>query len=719
MTVPSIAHHRLPVDDDNELLDIRAIARVVHKRRKWIAIVCATTILLTTIAYLLTKPRYVAAASMVVERQADEVIPVESDTPVLATDSPTVDTVVQILKSPVIAGRVVDALKLTDQPEFNPDLGNPDAAAQSRTAARERAIRILGGSLGVKREGISYAIGVQYTSRNPETAAAVANAVIDQYLANNIESEARTTRQGAQQLETRLEELRGEVLAAEAEVARYRAEQGLFAVSDVSSITQQELSVLNTQLAEAKALEAAANARLSASRSQNARGMSADSLNEALRSEVVTGLRTQRAQLSAEVADASSRYGPLHPNYIKTREQLEDIDRQINAEVNRVVASLISEARVAQGRTGSIAASLGGIERRLATDTKASVRLSELERNAQSARELYQSLLDEYKKNVARQGTENSGAKSISRAAVPVVPVSPNPLLFAAIAAVAALGLSALVVAATEFFQRGIQTTGGIEKKLNIRALVSMPELGSLPGSSGSGFSPPDFLLEHPDSQFAEAVRALRTSLIAVTGRANMQVLCVASALPGEGKTTTAMCLARSAAQAGISTIVVDCNSRGHALLPALSGQAQFGVSDILQGRCSLDQAIVKDSQSGASFLAQASDHNNSRDLMASEEMAALIERLRERFSLVILDTAPMLSAAEAGGIAALADGVVFLVQWEKTPAKAARIALSQLQALGANVTGVSLSRVDVARQSKLGFNDAGDYSGQFRQSYA
>lgn len=452
MNVPPLPPRPRPADDD-ELLDLRAIGRSVREHKIPIIIAFAAAFLLAAIAYFLTSPRYVATASMVVERQTDELVTVEGDAPALATDSPTVDTAVQVLKSPLIAGRVVDSLKLTSQPEFNPELlvsgSPPQATAAQKTAARERAIRILGGSLGVDREGISYAIGVQYASENPKMAAAIPNAVIDQYLASNIEGEAGTTRRSAQLLETRLEELRAEVLAAEGEVANYRASRGLFAVSDVSSITQQELSGLNSQLADAKAQQATANARFSA-----ARGRSGANLDEALKSEVITALRTRRAQLTAEVSDAGSRYGPLHPNYVKTQDQLADIDRQINAEVGRVVASLANEARVAQGRTGSIAASLGGVEGRLATDTKAAVRLSELERNAQSARELYQIFLDEYKKTVATLGAENSGAKAISRAAIPVAPVSPNPWLYAAIALLAGFAASLAILFVTNLREK-------------------------------------------------------------------------------------------------------------------------------------------------------------------------------------------------------------------------------------------------------------------------
>ncbi len=725
MTDTPLPLDRFIVEEGNELIDLRAIGRAFRKHIIPVALVSALVIIATALVYFMTTPSYLATATMVVERQAQEVVPVDGDTPALTTDSPTVDTAVEILQSPFIAGRVVDALKLVENPEFNPVLLKtgvqlPKSSDQEQVA-RDRAIRILGGSLTVQREGASYAIAVRYVSENPKMAANIANAAIDEYLLTRVEGEQGATQRNTDLLETRLEELRGEVLAAEEQVAGYRSDEGLFAATDVSSITQQELSVLNTQLAEARAAEAAANSRLSTAQSQMSQGLSGESLGAALESEVVGALRAQRAVASAEVANLTTRYGPRHPSLIKAQSQLADIDVQISAEVGRIVASLKTEASAARGRTSSIASSIAGLQNRLAVDSDASVRLSELERNAASARELYQGFLDRYKGSVARQGTETSGAKEVSRAAIPVAPISPNPLLFVAIALLAAAASSSAVVAGREFLESGLRTAEAVEQRLKVNALGSIPEIGSLPEvrkSDDRNPWPPQFLIDHPKSAFAEAFRALKTTIAMAPGRHQTKIISVTSALPGEGKTSSAICLANAAARSGIRTLLVDCDSRRQASSRSLAKSISYGLTDVLNGESTLSQAIVHDEDSGVYFLGQKPDEDTPFDLMGSEIMSDLLKQLRGQFQFVVLDTAPVLPVAESRMLAALADIVVFLVQWKKTPAKAAEIALHQLDDVGANIAGVVLSRVDVIEQARTGFGDAGLYFKRYKEYY-
>jgi uncharacterized protein involved in exopolysaccharide biosynthesis len=235
------------------------------------------------------------------------------------------------------------------------------------------------------------------------------------------------------------------VVAAETAVADYRAQHQLFAASDVSSITQQQLSVLDTQLAEARAGQAAADARLGA-----ARGNAPDSLSEALNSGVIGGLRQQRAQLAASAADLAARYGPRHPERVRVEEQLRAVDRQIGAELGRIRSSIGTEANVAHQRTASINGSIEALQSRLAADNAASVRLNELMRNAESVRSIYQAFLDNYRQALARQGTESSGARAISEAQVPVLPSHPSPWMYLLAGLVAAGFLSGLAVLIVE-----------------------------------------------------------------------------------------------------------------------------------------------------------------------------------------------------------------------------------------------------------------------------
>jgi uncharacterized protein involved in exopolysaccharide biosynthesis len=167
----------------DELIDMRTIMLAI--RRNWILILLVSIVVLvvTAIAYYSTQPTYVATSKVMVERVPDEVVrPANPDQPVIPADSPTVDTAVAVIGSPSLLGQVVDRLKLTEHPEFNPDLANEGPRPAMASAARDRAIRILAAGLDVEREGVSYAIAINYASPDPTVAAAVANDVMAAYL---------------------------------------------------------------------------------------------------------------------------------------------------------------------------------------------------------------------------------------------------------------------------------------------------------------------------------------------------------------------------------------------------------------------------------------------------------------------------------------------------------------------------------------------------------
>ena len=715
---------------DEGLLDIRKMLGALRRRAPLIAGITALVLLATVVAYGQATRRYVATAQVVVDRRQEQIVQVGAPTPPVTTDSPTVDTEVEVLQSPVLAGRVVDTLGLVREPEFNPDLREPgtidrllrsEPTTATPSQARDRAIRTLIGRLDVKRDGLSYAIRVGFTSSSPERAAAIANAVVDGYVANQLDAKLGTTQRAVDLLRERLEQLRGQVLAAETAVARYRSNNRLFAASSTSSITQQELSGLNAQLAEARAAQAAAVARLGTARAQLGRGRSGEELGEALESPVVGELRAQRAGLSRNLADLSGRYGPRHPELMKAERQLADIDAQIEGEVARIVANLETQARVAEQRTASIAGSLGRSQGGLVSDSNASVRLNELERNAESARALYQAFLARFRETTAREGTEQSESRIVAHAQVPREPVSPDAMLYALIGVLAAVGLSAVAVLVAQFLASGIETGEAAERALGVPALGSIPDLASIPEvrRRRATASPTQHVVDHPGSVFAESIRALRASVSFNRTDHDARVVMVTSSLPGEGKTTVSICLARSAALSGARAVLVDCDFRHRSSTRQLLTQVGCGLAEVLDGSATLDEALVLDRASGAHLLALGPDGGVLFDRLGTQPMDALIAELRERFDFIVLDTAPVLAAAEPLVLAGKVDSVVYLVRWRKTPAKAAEIGLRRLADAGAPVAGVVLTQVDLVQQTRTGFGDAGFYYNQYKNYYA
>lgn len=710
-----------PQVDRGALIDLRHIGAVL--RRRWM-ILCAAMLAAITVAaaaYLVAEPRYLATAQVALERTAERVINVDSVIPTTDPDSAAVDTEVQALRSPELIARVVDRLHLDRDPGFNKvaEPGSP-APAQPDLIGRQRAIGTLLGGLTVKRDGLSYSISVSYEGATPVQAAQIANALVDDYVSGQAGAKADATQRARKFLDQRLQQLRSQVLNAERAVADYRSANNLFAVSNASTITQQELSGLSTQLAQAKAENAAAQARFAAARAQLRGGRSGEELGDSLDSPVVSQLRAQRAEVAREVAALERRYGPRHPELVRAQSQLRVADQAIAAEVQRIVSNVSIQASIANQRAASLAGSVAQSQGKLANDNEASVRLGELERNAESSRTLYQAFLDRYRQTVAQSGLERSDSYIVSRARVPGAPSSPNALIYAAMAVVGGLGVGVLLVVLLQLLERGLETSDAIEEALALPTLASIPDAGTLPGYRKSGLPAPpaELLLKRPQSTFAEAFRTLRTSIQFAEATKPIRVVAITSSVPGEGKTTTAMGLARAVAVAGGKVLLIDCDARRRASSRQFTDNVTLGLDEVLAGRATLEQAIVKDGLSDACVLPQRLD-SRGISLAESPRLAELIEQVRERYDLVILDTPPVLPVDEARVIASMADGVVFLVRWRRTPSKAASVALRRLYDVHAEILGAVLTLVDVREQERAGYEGGGTFLKSYRHYYA
>jgi len=226
-------------------------------------------------------------------------------------------------------------------------------------------------------------------------------------------------------------------------------------------------------------------------------------------------------------------------------------------------------------------------------------------------------------------------------------------------------------------------------------------------------------VVKRPNSAFAEAYRNLRASLKYATLNGPVTVIAVTSALPQEGKTTTSICLARSAALQGQRVVLVDCDLRKRELNRLTRGRARdAGLLEVLAGQSSLEDALLKDEATSAMILPLNTTVVGAHDLIGGDAMDALLAVLRERFDLVILDTTPVLPLADTRILSTKADVVVLVARWRKTSEHAVHAALRLLPAEAVTVAGVVLNRIHLGQQARFGFGDASYYHRQYAQYY-
>jgi capsular exopolysaccharide synthesis family protein len=693
--------------------DIWRVVATLRRRLRLAAGVAGSVMLAAIILTLAATPKYTATASIMLDPRKEKILNTEDVLSGLPPDSSVVDTEVEVIKSRQLAERVVRELNLEEDSEFaaaGEGKGAPPfrKTAQHATTLRgphEAVVDAVMSGLAVSRTGLTYVINVGFTSKNRNKAALVANKFADLLVLEQLEAKYGATQQAANWLNERLGALRNQTVADDAAVQQFKIAHNLMSAGG-TNLTEQEISGYNQTLAQARAQVAEDEARLNTARAQLAKGSSGDDVGEALDSPVIQRLREQRAVASARVADLTGRYGDRHPEILKADRELQDIDAQIQAEIHRIISNLEAKVQVSRERAAAVAGTLGGARSALASNNRDMVRLNELQRAAEASRSLYESYLTRYKETSSQQGIEQSDARVISRAKVPSAPSSPKTALNMCLGLLVAIGSGLAAISVAEMLHQGIYTVEDVEQRLMQPYLGSVPLFASLVAERNK--KPVDYVVEQPLSAFAEAFRVLGSAIKHARPGEHARVVAITSALPNEGKTTTSLCLGRTAALQGAKVVVVDCDLRRRNVTRSLRQEPSVGVLEVITGRSQVTQALVPDQATGLHLLPLASISVTAEAVFGGQAMNDLLFELRSRYDLVILDTAPVLPVVDTRILAPKADVTVLLASWRSTPAQAISRALKLLTNTGATVGGVALTRVDTGQQSPLGYWDSG-----------
>jgi capsular exopolysaccharide synthesis family protein len=712
------------------------------RRRFWLFVSIAATIFIAVALYTFSQnPVYTASARLMIDVAGQTVAPSTPDKTVASlnnTSESAIDTEVAIVQSRALAIKVVNELDLTKDPEFNFALapatrpssplgrllsGLKGADEEARPVVRQSSAATVMDNVvdavlrrvSARRVGQTYTIDLFYTAREPAKAARIANAFAAAYATYNLDRKIESNRQAVSLLEGRVEALRQQAEFDTAAVQQYRIANNLLSTTG-STVTEQEISVYNQQVATARAEASEDVARLSTARQQLRNGSAGDDVGEALTSPVVQSLRAQRAQVSSRVADLQGRYGPRYPDVITANNQLRDIDAQIQAEINRVISNLEAKAQVSGQRVASLQGSLGGAKSSLRSNNEAMVKLDELTRKADASQSLYESYLTRLGQTSAQEGTLRPEASIISPARAPYSPSSPNIPLYLLLGA--ALGCGAGVFAAflAELLSTGMTTADDVERRLGQRFLGTVPLVSSI---EGGGSNPLDSVVTHQRSAYAEAFRSLRAALKFAVASGEPKVVLVTSALPQEGKTTTSIALARSLALHDRKTILIDADLRRRGVDRLTGGfSVRSGILEVLRGEATLQQALILDEGTGLHILAVGQATHEQDYLLTSDAMDALLARLRDTYDAIVIDSPPILALADGRSMATKVDAVVFAVRWRKTREQAIRAALRLLPRDNVTFIGVLLTAVDMRKQARYGYGDAGYYYKQYKSYY-
>ena len=677
----------------------RALAAL---RRRWIAFAAVFTIimLLASIYVLRQVPQYSATSTLLVNARVLNVQAKDNDVvPQGSAEDKAVSSEIEVIQSTDVARRVVAAMEArrADYGKIVTQYETPPPARAVLDATR--------GRLKIDRPGGTNVLALTFTAADPVIAADTANEFARQYLAVKVDNRLDAARNANGALSRELDRLRSRVVDAEAAVASFRRAHNLLSANG-ETLTEQEQSVYKQQEAAAQTQLAEERARLSTARSQLSRGSSGDDVGEALSSPVVNQLRSQRALASARLAQLEARYQPAHPDVVRAKQELADIDREIQSEISRVMSNLEARVQVASKRAGAASGIASASRGELAANTAESVQLNELERRADALRTNYNTMLQRQTAVASQAVVADVDARQLSTALIPEQPSAPNRKLSLILALAVATVLGAATVALLQLLDQTITSSRQVEDALGVRHIVNIPTVQSIAKGPARNQEPIDFVLDEPMSILAEAMRGLLLTIERTGGRDGMIVVGITSAKAEEGKSTTAACLARIAAISGRRTLLIDGDIRRPSVAKMFGLTPTAGLTEVLAEQASLRDAMMRDERSGAYILPSLVQPYEHRHINSEQNLRTLMERLESVFDLVVIDTAPSLGAVESRLLMNFVDQAYLAVRWKHTGVPLVRSALKRLSAIGIGVTGVIMTRVNLRQVAAYAFDD-------------
>ncbi|HET9266658.1 MAG TPA: polysaccharide biosynthesis tyrosine autokinase [Vicinamibacterales bacterium] len=684
-------------------------------RYKWQAAAALVIVIaLATLRAYSQTPLYRATARLLIELEDERSLAMEGVGTAPKTTEYTYDpepyfqTQYRILTGRELAERVVKTLDLRSMPDLNgaapPRRGvakvidavrglTGHAEREASPPSREAAVALFSSRVSVEPVRASRLVDVSFVSSNAVTAARAINALVDEYVAQNLAVRQQDMSKSLMWLSEELERQEHRVETSERAMAEYRAGHNAGSLRDRENIVTARLNQLNESATRARTARAQKESLYKQIEALGA-AAAAETIPAIASNPSVQGVKATLAELQQKKTLLSERYGDKHPEMVTVMASIQDATKQLNIELSKAVDAIRHDFESAVLEEKTLAQALSDQQAVAADLDRKGVAYTVMEREAQSNRQLYETLLQREKELQVLANSRGNNVRLIDRASIPSAPFAPDIRRSLMLGTLAGLLVAFGLVFALDSFDDTIKSAEDITRKLGLPCLGLVPDVrpsSDRPVVSATG-----------SGDFGEAIRSLRTSVAFSSETEGSAVILVTSAQPLEGKTTTACNLAMAMAYGGARVLLVDADLRRPSVHNGFGLENRVGLSDVLAGRTPLASAVYRLASPDNLWVmtAGAPPHNPS-ELLGSKRMEQLFEQMRTGpFEWVIIDTPPVLAVTDASILAREATGVAFVLGSAMTRRRLAERAIETLAIGGPRILGAVLNRVDSSRET-------------------
>ena len=674
--------------------------RTLMKRKRIIVAATCGFFALGLVYCSMVTPKYLSVSTIQFNKEnSDSLVPEDPHAPSVANPMDyqvTQQTQINTLKSDTLALQVINDLKLENRPEFSPkplwtlklpwksSSNSPDESKLPLEYAphrRARVLRIYHKNLKVDAVDGTWIIRISFYSPDADVAAEVVNSLVSNYEEQQFRTRFAATAQVSDRLSKQLDDLKDQVAASEVALVQYQKQSGLLGVDETHNVVMTRLDEADQQVVAAERSRILAQVAWQLARNGNPELISAltatssptGSMINSNAQSTVEALRAQQSQLKVEYAQAASKYGSSHPKLAQMQGELNQLDANIQTEVQNLATRAQNDYLAAQQNENALRASFERAKADANTLNDKNVQYSIMKHEVESKRDLYDSLFKQLKEAGVLAGLRSTNIVTVDPARSSDRPAKPFVALDLALALFGGLVFGVTGAFVAENCDDTITTPDDAEQITLVPALGIIPRwkaLKALPQPrklSRPGSALPSkaqtVVLSRPQSQIAEAYRVIRTSILEASRRGASNVFMVTSALPGEGKTTTALNCAAALAQQDQRVLLVEADMRRSNLEGKLNLNGVGGLSSMFAPGPSSTVPVRFPTLPNLSVLAAGPRPTNPAELLGSPRMGELIQEWRANYDFIILDTPPALSVTDAVVVSVHCDAVIIVVR--------------------------------------------------------
>jgi exopolysaccharide transport family protein len=738
---------------EEERIDIRDYLDVILKWR-WVIITIFLVVVVTvTIHAFVTRPEYKATVRISIEKENPNVVSIEEVLQMDTSQADYLQTQVDILKSNSLANEVISRLNLEESPEFKPSEEDLETSwvqslkdwvqdlkdwvksffvksDESDMVERDQIYSPLVGAylnrLTIEPVRRTRLIDISYEGYYPEIVTKITNEHMQAYIDKNLELKFQAAQDALSWLNKKLIDVRTKLRESEDTLQKFKEKEDIVSLGDIMSLGSKGDSIIQQKLSElSSALTAARIERINLETTQKRlkqienRSELIESFPKIIDNDLVNDLKSSLATLLRKKSELGEKYGEKHPKMTALNAEIKQQEEKILEEIAKIAKSIKTQYEIAREREISLQNEMEREKKKAQDLTKKSLQFAVLQREVESNKQLYTTLLTRMKETSLTSGLRTSNIKIIDRADVPVFPVKPKKKRNILLAVIVGLGMGVGMAFFLEYLNDSIESPDDLEKHIDIPFLGSMGYVKLAKDKESDVKQKELFSIHDPKSSTAEALRSIRVNIAFRLQGEGAKSFVVTSATPGEGKTLFALNMGVMFAGMGKKTVVVDGDLRRPRVHEIMEFDKKPGLSDALIGDVPFSKIIRKGPVPNMFIVTSGTIPPNPTELLTTGDMSEFSKSLHDLVDVIIYDSPPVTSVADSLILAQAAKNVVLMIKMGETSKKMTRSVVKQLKELDIKVVGAVLNEVDFKKELYYGkYGKYGKYYRYYKRYY-